>query len=184
MLWSNFFRFLVAHGKIHKFLRLDFQLPAVRLSTSCISNVLAGKLQKQDIFTSCSSLRVLAPQELLACALFLGCTVVPKVNHRLSRYQLQRLRQKNDEFVYVFLTRCQNQATRCRCWDKKESDEHLIEQLIVGTKDKKVRERLVEKGEQLTLDEAINISRTYEATQSMDGESNKDICDLPWKNVP
>jgi len=55
------------------------RLLAVRLSTSCVSNVLAGKLQKQDIFASCGGLRVLAAQELLvpllARALFLGCTV-------------------------------------------------------------------------------------------------------------
>jgi len=55
------------------------QLLAVRLSTSCVSNVLAGKPQKHEIFTSCGGLRVLAAQELLAPllarALFLGCTV-------------------------------------------------------------------------------------------------------------
>jgi len=101
------------------------------------------------------------------------------VNHGLARYKLQQLRQKNDEFVDVFLTRCQNQATRCQFRDKDESDERLIEQLIVGTKHKKVQERLLEKGEHLTLDEAIDIARTYKATQSqmeeLDGESNKDI---------
>ena len=105
--------------------------------------------------------------------------VAPKVNHRLARYQLQQFRQKNDEFVDVFLTRCRNQATRCRFRDKDEPEERLIEQLIVGTKHKKVQERLLEKGEQLTFDEAIDIARTYEATQSqmeeLDGESNKDI---------
>ena len=101
------------------------------------------------------------------------------MNHRLARYQLQQLRQKNDEFVDVLLTRCRNQATRCRFRDKDETDKRLIEQLIVGTKHKKVQERLLEKGEQLTLNEAIDIARTYEATQSqmeeLDGESNKDI---------
>ena len=65
----------MACGKIHKFLcRL-----AVRLSTSCVSKVLVGKLQKHDIFTSRGSLRVLVAQEvlapLLARALFLGCLV-------------------------------------------------------------------------------------------------------------
>jgi len=49
------------------------RLLAVRLSASCVSKVLAGKPQKHVIFTSCGSLRVLAA--LLACALFLGCTV-------------------------------------------------------------------------------------------------------------
>ena len=72
-----------------------------------------------------------------------------------------------------------NQATRCRFRDNGKSDERLIEQLIVGTKHKKLQERLLERGEQLTLDEAIDIARTYEATQSqmeeLDGESNKDI---------
>ena len=55
------------------------RLLAVRLSTSCVSKVLAGKPQKEDIFTSCGGLRVLTAQELLAAllarALFLGCTV-------------------------------------------------------------------------------------------------------------
>ena len=92
MICSNFFRgFISSCG----FLRLDFQLLAascgwifnflrllaVRLSTSCVSNVLVGKPQKKDIFASCGGLRVLAAQELLAPllarALFLGCTVPP-----------------------------------------------------------------------------------------------------------
>ena len=99
------------------------------------------------------------------------------MSHSLARYQLRPLRQKNDEFSDVFLTRCGNQTTRCRFRDK--SDERLIEQLIVGAKHKKVQERLLEKDVQLTLDEAIDIAKTYEVTQSqmeeMVGESNKDI---------
>ena len=67
-------RFICSCG----FLRLDFQLLAVRLSTSCVSKVLAGKPQKHDILTSCGGLRVLTAQELLAAllarALFLGCS--------------------------------------------------------------------------------------------------------------
>ena len=77
------------------------------------------------------------------------------------------------------MTRCRNQATKGRLRDKAESDERLIEQLIVGTKHKKVQERLLEKGEQLTLDEAIDIARTYEATVSemeqLEGENKEDI---------
>ena len=74
--WRLAVRFIGSCG----FLRLDFQLLAVRLSTSCVSKVLAGKPQKHDIFTSCGGLRVLAAQEVLAAllarALFLGCTVL------------------------------------------------------------------------------------------------------------
>jgi len=53
----------------------------VRLSTSCVLNVLAGKLQKHDIFTSCDGLRVLAVQEvrapLLAHVLFWAVLYIP-----------------------------------------------------------------------------------------------------------
>ena len=93
--------------------------------------------------------------------------VAPKVKHRLARYQFQQLRQKIYEykFIDVFLTCCRNQATRCRFRDKDKSDERLIEQLIIGTKHKKVQEML--------------LPITYEATQSqmeeLDSESNKDI---------
>jgi len=77
-------RFLAAQGKFHNFLRLH----AVRFSTSCGFLPLDFQLlafpvflrvckpQKQDIFTSCSSLRVLTAQErlapLLARVLFLA----------------------------------------------------------------------------------------------------------------
>ena len=79
---------------------------------------------------------------------------------------LQQFKQKIDEFVDDFLTRCRDQASKSRFRDKIESDKRLIEQLIVGTKHKKFQERLLEKGEQLTFDEAIDISRTYETTTS------------------
>ena len=46
--------------------------------------------------------------------------------------------------------------------DKVESDERIIEQLIVGNKYKKIRhERLLGKGEDLSLDVAIDIARPY-----------------------
>ena len=92
--------------------------------------------------------------------------VAPKVNHRLARYQVQQFKQKIDESVDDFLTRCRNQASTCRFRDQIESDERLIEQLIVGTKHKKIQGRLLERGEQLTFDEAIDIARTYETTTS------------------
>ena len=38
-----------------------------------------------------------------------------------------------------------------------------MEQLIIGTKHKKVQERLLSKGESLTLDDAMDVCRIYEA---------------------
>jgi len=75
---------LAACGNTGNFL----QLLAARFSTSCVSNVLVGKPQKHSIFTSCTGLRVLAGQELLAPllahALFLGCTAKMQYSHPQS----------------------------------------------------------------------------------------------------
>lgn len=55
----------------------------------------------------------------------------------------------------------------------------MIKQVIVGIKHKTVHERFLEKGEQFTFDEAIDIARIYEDILSqmkeLDGESKKCI---------
>lgn len=67
--------------------------------------------------------------------------------------------------------------TKCRFRDQAEKQ--LLEQLIVGTKYKKVQGRLLVKGEQLTFNKAIDVPRTYEATVSqleqLDSEYNREI---------
>lgn len=90
--------------------------------------------------------------------------VAPKETHKLARYQLQQLKRNNEERFDIFLTSCRNQASKCRFRDKAESDERIIEQLTVGTKHKQIQEKLLEKSEDLSLDVAIDIARTYEAT--------------------
>ena len=90
--------------------------------------------------------------------------VAPKVNHRFSRFQLQQFKQKSEEKNDDFLSRCRNQATKCKFRDTTESGERLIEQIIIGTKHKKIQGRLLSKVEPLTLDEAIDVCRTYKAT--------------------
>ena len=96
--------------------------------------------------------------------------LAPKVNHRLARYQLQQLKQMQEESIDDFMTRCRNQATKCKFRDDTDVGERLIEQLIIGTKHKKVQERLLSKGESLTLDEAMDICRTYEAMLTQMGQ--------------
>lgn len=67
--------------------------------------------------------------------------------------------------------------TKCRFRDQAEKQ--LLEQLIAGTKYKKVQGRLLEKGEQLTFNKAIEVPRTYEATVSqleqLDSEYDREI---------
>ena len=88
----------------------------------------------------------------------------PKVNPRLARFQLQQFRQRSDESVDEFLTRCKQKTSRCKFRDDTELKERLIEQIIIGTKHSRVQERLLEKGDSLTLDQALDIARTYEST--------------------
>ena len=90
------------------------RLLAVRLSTSCVSKVLAGKPQKHDILTSCGGLRVLTAQELLAAllarALFLGCTVDIESDGDQDRDSLGYYKCRNHDCPHVSTTN----ATRNR----------------------------------------------------------------------
>ena len=70
-----------------------------------------------------------------------------KVNHGLARYQLQQYKQNQSEYVDNFMTHFRNQATKCKFHNVTETEESLIEQLIIGTKHKKVKERFLKKGE-------------------------------------
>ncbi|KAK3719566.1 hypothetical protein QZH41_006864 [Actinostola sp. cb2023] len=91
--------------------------------------------------------------------------LAPRTNYRLARYQLQQLKQTSDENIDDFMTRCRNQANKCKFRDQRETNERLVEQLIIGTKHKKAQEfRILGNDEDLTLDKAIDYARTYEAT--------------------
>jgi hypothetical protein len=91
--------------------------------------------------------------------------IAPKSNFRLNRFQLQKYRQSTTESIDEFMTKCKLQALKCKFKDT-EQDERLIEQLIIGTRHKKVQEILLEKDDKFKLDDAIDIARTREATQA------------------
>ena len=102
--------------------------------------------------------------------------IEPKSNYRLSRFHLQKFRQTNTETVDEYMTRCRTQARKCRLRDAIETDERLTEQLIVGVRHGKVQEKLLCRDETLTLDAAMDIARTHEATlanmQQFAGDAN------------
>ena len=74
----------------------------------------------------------------------------------VRKIQLQQFKQEFDESVDDFLSCCRNQVTKCKFRDTTESDESI----------KKIQGRLLSKGDSLTLDQAIDVCRTYEATLS------------------
>jgi len=61
------------------------------------------------------------------------------------------------------MARCKIQAQKCR-FSETELEERLIEQLIIGTRERKVQEVLLCKDGKLKLDKAMDIVSTRETT--------------------
>ena len=100
------------------------------------------------------------------CGRDLRPTSSPNRTHDWRDTRLQQFRQAPDETTDSFVTRCKNQASKCQFADVSESDERIIEQLIIGTRHVRVQEKLIEEGDGLTsLDAAVAIARNFEATQ-------------------
>jgi len=87
----------------------------------------------------------------------------PKSDVRIARYQLQGFTRADDESVDSFMAWCKIQAQKCR-FSETELGERLIEQLIIGTRERKVQEVLLGKDDKLKLDKAMDIARTRETT--------------------
>ena len=66
----------------------------------------------------------------------------PKTNYRLSRFHLQKYRQSAGESVDEYMMRCKLQAKKCNFRDVIETDERLVEQLIIGIRHSKMQEKL------------------------------------------
>ena len=77
--------------------------------------------------------------------------IEPKSNYRLNRFHLQKFRQLSSETVDEFMTRCKTQARKCKFRDDTETEERLIEQLVVGVRHGKVQEKLSCRDDTLTL---------------------------------
>ena len=97
--------------------------------------------------------------------------IQPRVNSYLARYNFHKCRQLEHESVDEFIARCRVLAAKCKFSDVLETDTRLIEQLIVGTRHVRVQEKLLEQGDSLaSLNAALDIARTFEATKSHDAE--------------
>ena len=87
----------------------------------------------------------------------------PKVNFRVQRYYLQRFSQTEGESIDSYMTRWKLQAPKYT-FNQAVLEERLIEQLIVGTRLLELQKELLAKDENLTLDQALNMGRTHEAS--------------------
>ena len=88
----------------------------------------------------------------------------PKTNFRLARFNLQRMQQGSGETVDDYVARLRLQSDKCKFTDI-ERPHRILEQLIFGSSHPKVQEKMLVKGEDFTLDQAIDLCRTYEANR-------------------
>ena len=88
--------------------------------------------------------------------------VAPKSNFRIARYKLRSLKQDNGESVDAFMKNVRLLARECKY---ENTNEHMLDTLIFGTNSEYVQSKLIQRDETLTLDEAIDVARTAEATK-------------------
>ena len=91
--------------------------------------------------------------------------IEPKVNFRVQRFYLQKYSQSETESIDDYMARCKLQALKCK-FSQNEAEERLIEQLIVGTNLSELQKELLGRDDKLTLEQALNIGRTHEASIS------------------
>ena len=99
--------------------------------------------------------------------------MAPKSNFRIARFKLRSMKQDNGESVDAYMKTVRILARECKYTD---TNEHMLDTLIFGTNSDRVQSKLIQRDETLSLDEAIDIARTGEATkqqlQSLRAESN------------
>ncbi|XP_035679930.1 uncharacterized protein K02A2.6-like [Branchiostoma floridae] len=89
--------------------------------------------------------------------------VKPKSNQVLARYRFHNRTQGPNEPVEQFIRALINLAKDCNF---KDTNEMVLDRLVFGTNSNEVRKKLIGKGSELKLDEAIRVARTYESDQS------------------
>ena len=84
--------------------------------------------------------------------------VQPKLNPVFTRYKFNNVVQKSDT-TEQFVTSLILHVKDCNYTDP---DEMVRDRVVFGTSSSKVREKLINEGEKLTLGKAIQISQSYE----------------------
>ena len=89
--------------------------------------------------------------------------VAPRSNFRLAPYKLRTLKQEPGESVDSFLKKVRILVTECKYTNPTE---HIIDALIFGSNNPRVQSKLLEYNSTLTLNKAVSIARTQEATSN------------------
>ena len=89
--------------------------------------------------------------------------VSPRANPVLARFKFHGRVQGSSETAEKFITDLRILAQDC---DFKDPDEMIRDRIVFGTNSPKVREKLISKGSALTLDKAVELARSFEASQA------------------
>ena len=87
----------------------------------------------------------------------------PRSNFRLSRFKLRTAKQEPGEAVDSFIKRLKILVEACQFTNPEE---HIIDALIFGSSSKRTQSKLLEFDKTLTLNQALEIARTEEITNS------------------
>jgi hypothetical protein len=86
------------------------------------------------------------------------------------------MKQQHQEPVDKFLTRLRSQAAKCNFGTPNAVDDNILDQLIKGTSHTQVRKKLLDSNPAtLKLDNAVEFSRTFEATEAHLQQLNGEI---------
>lgn len=103
----------------------------------------------------------------------------PKKNTTYERYELRKLKQKDDEKIAVFAMRLRKQADRCDFGDNFE--DHVKDQLIEKCSSSKLRRKLLALGD-ARLDVVIREAKAFEAVQ-VQGQALDEKLDSHEKSI-
>ena len=90
--------------------------------------------------------------------------VQPHENFRIHRLEFQRYKRIDSESVDDFYTRCKAKAMKCQFKENSALEERIIEVLISGIKYTQTQKKLLGKDDKLSLQDALDICRTHEAS--------------------
>ncbi|KAL0153751.1 hypothetical protein M9458_050972 [Cirrhinus mrigala] len=86
----------------------------------------------------------------------------PRKNKRIARHRFKQRKQGQTESFDNFLKDLRLILMDC---EYPDPDDILIDAIIAGVREKRVQERLLDRGEELTLPKAIEISQQFEMSQ-------------------
>ena len=88
--------------------------------------------------------------------------VKPKSNKVFARYKFQCRVQLDSESAEQFITDLKTLVKDC---GYEQQDEMVRDRIVCGTKNVKVKKKLLSEGSDLTLEKAIDVARSYEKNQ-------------------